>query len=74
MKCVLCKNGQTETGRTTVTLQRGETIVIIKDVPAEICRNCREDYLSEPIADRVFELAEDAVKKNVEVEIIRFAA
>jgi YgiT-type zinc finger domain-containing protein len=74
MKCAICKHGETHPGKATTTLQRGQTTVIIKDVPAEICGNCGEDYLSEAITRRVMALAEEAVKKGAEVEILRFAA
>lgn len=40
MPCVLCKHGDTVPGRVTVTLQRDETTVVIRDVPAEGCENC----------------------------------
>jgi YgiT-type zinc finger domain-containing protein len=74
MKCVICKNGETHSGEATVTLHRGPTTVIIKGVPAEVCENCGEHYLSEQIAERVFSEAEIAVAKGTEVEIRRFAA
>lgn len=74
MRCVICKHGETKPGCTTVFLQRGETVVIIKEVPAEICDNCREYYLDENTTDRGLLMAEAAVEKNVEVEILRFAA
>ena len=74
MRCVLCKQGETNPGRVTVTLQRRDTTVIIKDVPAEVCENCGEYYLTENITGQVLSMAEEAVKKNVEVEILRFAA
>jgi YgiT-type zinc finger domain-containing protein len=74
MTCVLCKYGQTKPGKVTVTLQRGETTVIVKDVPAQVCENCGEYYLEEEITGKVISMAEEAVKKNAEVEIVRFAA
>jgi len=74
MNCVICKTGQTSPGTATVTLQRGETTVVIKNVPAEVCDNCGEYYLSEEMAERVLELGESAVKKGVEVEVMRWAA
>ncbi len=74
MKCVLCKHGETHPGEAAVTLQRGETTVIIKGVPADICENCGEYYLSDEITGRVMETAEDAVRRGAEVEIVRFAA
>jgi YgiT-type zinc finger domain-containing protein len=72
MKCVICKNGETRPGTTTVTLQRKETTIIIKDVSAEICDNCGEYYLSEEITEKVMMRAEAAVRNGAEVEIIRF--
>ena len=74
MKCVLCKHGQTKPGKVTVPLQRGETMVIIKDVPADVCENCEEYYLSESISEQILRMAEEAVRKGVEVEILHFAA
>jgi YgiT-type zinc finger domain-containing protein len=74
MQCVICKMGETKPGTTSVTLQRGGTTVVIKDVPAEICENCGEYYLSEEISERVLALAETAVMNNAEIEILRFAA
>ena len=74
MKCALCKNGETLSGKVTVTLQRQDTTVIIKEVPAEICKNCGEYYLSEEITERVLTRAEQAVQSGAEVEILRFAA
>ncbi len=50
MKCVICRHGETRVGRIVATLQRGETTVILKGVPVEVCDNCGEYYLSEQIA------------------------
>ncbi len=74
MRCVLCKQGDTRPGNVTVTLQREDTTVIIKGVPAEVCENCGEYYLSENVTEKVLAMAEEAAKKNAEVEILRFAA
>ncbi|MBW4491710.1 MAG: type II toxin-antitoxin system MqsA family antitoxin [Oscillatoria princeps RMCB-10] len=74
MMCVICKHGQTHPGLVTVTLQRGDCTVILKGVPAEVCENCGEYYLSEPVTEQVLERAEIAVNNGAEVEIIRYAA
>jgi YgiT-type zinc finger domain-containing protein len=74
MKCVLCKHSDTKPGSVTVTLQRDESTVIIKGVPAEVCANCGEYYLSDTIAGEVLRMGEDAVRKGAEVEILRYAA
>jgi len=74
MKCSICRTGQTATGTVTVTLQRGATTVVIKEVPAEVCDNCGEYFLSEAITRDVLARAEAAVSKGAEVEILRYAA
>ena len=74
MNCVICKQGQTQSGLTTVILERGHTTVIIKEVPAEICENCGEYYLDEKVTDKIQKLAEQAVKQGVEIEVLRYAA
>ena len=74
MKCVICREGQTATGRAIVTLQRGESTIIFKNVPAEVCTNCGEYYLSESVTDQLLTRAEAAVQSGAELEILRFAA
>lgn len=74
MRCVLCRHGDTRPGRVTVTLRRGGTTVIVRDVPAEVCENCGEYYLSEDVTGRLLARSEQAVKSGAEVEIHRFAA
>ena len=49
MECALCKVGATEKGKVTIKLERDGAIVLIKDVPAEICTNWGHYYLSEEI-------------------------
>jgi YgiT-type zinc finger domain-containing protein len=74
MKCVICKTGDPHPGKTTVTLQRGRTVVVIRDVPADVCENCGEFYLDEMTARRVYDDAEQSFNRHVEVEIQSYAA
>lgn len=74
MTCVICKQGETAPGLATVTLQRSESTIIFKQVPAAVCGNCGEYYLSPDIAGRVLSRAEVAVKNGAEVVILRYAA
>ncbi|HRJ94758.1 type II toxin-antitoxin system MqsA family antitoxin [uncultured Thiothrix sp.] len=74
MQCTICKMGETSAGKVTVTLQRGELTVLIKNVPAQICESCGEYYLSDEITDQVLKQAEASAARNAEVEILRFAA
>ncbi len=74
MKCIICKNGETKPGKVTVTLEREHTIIIIKDVPAQICNNCAEYYLSDKVTERVLEMAERSIQNHPEIEILRYVA
>jgi YgiT-type zinc finger domain-containing protein len=74
MKCVICKHGETNPGNAIVTLHREGTIVVVKEVPADICDNCGEYYLSREVTKVLMDKAEKAAANGAEVEIIRFAA
>ncbi len=74
MNCTICKNGELEPGTVTVTLQRGESIVVIKNVPASVCQNCGEYVLSEEVSRKVMGLSEKAVENHVEIEVLQYAA
>lgn len=73
MRCILCRQGETRAGQVTVTLQRGDTIVIIKEVPADVCENCGEYYLSKQVTSLVLKKGEEAVRKGAKVGTLRFA-
>ncbi len=74
MKCLLCRLGETTPGITTVTLHRENTIVVIKNIPADICNNCGEYYLSETMTAALLDRAETALQNGAELEVLKFAA
>lgn len=71
MECTLCKNGTTEKGHVTVTLEKGGTIVLIKEVPAEVCTNCGHYCLSPEMAKLVLEKGKEAYDKGAELEVVK---
>jgi len=46
MKCLFCKEGETQPQRVTVERynQTGEPIAVIHNFPAEVCAVCGEEY------------------------------
>ncbi len=72
--CVVCRQGQMKRGKTTVTLNRGRTTVVFKNVPAYICDTCGDYEVHEAVADKLLKRAEAAVKNGAEVEILQYAA
>jgi len=71
MKCTLCQVGEAEKGKVTVTLERNGAIVLIKDVPAEVCTNCGHYYLSEEITRLVMEKGNEAIASGAELEVFK---
>ena len=71
MKCALCKVGTTKKGSVTVTLERNGAIILIKNVPAEVCTNCGHYYLSEETARAIIKTGNDAIEKGAELEVVK---
>lgn len=74
MKCAICKNGATEPGEITVVLEKNKSTLVFKDVPAEICENCGEEYVSSQTNNNLLKLAKDAVARGVDLEMLKYAA
>lgn len=68
MKCVICKTGDVRDGTTSVTLQRDETTIVIKQVPAQVCDQCGEYYLSDAMTQQVLAMGEEAIRKGADEE------
>ena len=74
MTCVICKSGETQPGTATVTLEREGATVVIKRVPARVCKNCGEEYVEESVTASLLETAEEAVRAGVQVDVRTYAA
>ena len=74
MKCVIFKNGETKEGRTVATFNKGKTTVVFQDVPAQVCQNCGEAFLSEQTTSQLLKLAESAARSGVQVEVREYLA
>jgi YgiT-type zinc finger domain-containing protein len=74
MKCAICKNGTTEPGVITIVLEKNKSTLVFKDVPAEICKNCGEEYVSSETNTNLLKKANDAVTRGVDLEMLKYAA
>lgn len=72
MDCVICKNGTTKQGLVTFTLERGSVIIVFKNVPAMVCENCGDFYLTSETTKMLLEKANQTLEKGVEFEIVNF--
>jgi len=69
MKCTICKNGETQPGFATVTLEKNESVIVFKNVNAEICSNCGEYFLDEPTSVLLLNQANQSVKNGAVFEV-----
>ena len=60
MKCVFCKNGQTRPGSAGFVSTSPESDPVVKDIPAQVCDNCGQEYLD---SEMVVSLLEQSVGK-----------
>lgn len=74
MKCAICRNGHTIAGHITVVLEREKSTIVFKNVPALICENCGEEYLSEETNRTLLIKATESANRGVDLELLRFAA
>jgi YgiT-type zinc finger domain-containing protein len=72
MKCVICRHGKTREGTTTVTFERDGVTLVVKDVPAQVCTNCGEDYVDEQVAREILGIAERLAKSGALVDVRRY--
>ncbi|HIE53206.1 MAG TPA: type II toxin-antitoxin system MqsA family antitoxin [Armatimonadetes bacterium] len=51
-RCDLC-GGALRPGKTRLEIWRGEELLVIRDVPADVCQQCNEAYLSADVSERL---------------------
>lgn len=74
MKCVMCKQGETQPGTTTMTFERDATTLVFKHVPAEVCETCGEAYVDAATTRRLLHILEEAARIGVQVDVRSYAA
>jgi YgiT-type zinc finger domain-containing protein len=74
MKCVVCKHGETREGTATVTLERGNLTPVVKNVPAQVCENCGEEYIDDEASASLMETAAEAEVKGTLFNVREYRA
>lgn len=71
--CAMCR-GSLGPGKTTHSFVRGTRVLVIRDIPAEICGDCGEAYLSDETVDRLQEQIARLEAMDAEVSVTRYQA
>lgn len=72
MKCVMCKRGETKPGVTSVLLTRDDFTLVMREVPAEICEICGEDYIDGDVAKNLYHLAETMQHQGTVLDVRKY--
>jgi YgiT-type zinc finger domain-containing protein len=73
IRCYFCK-GKIEEKRVRVDFRWGDELVVIEDVPAEVCQQCGEKYFSPEVYKAMENLAKTKAKalKHIAIDVIQF--
>jgi YgiT-type zinc finger domain-containing protein len=69
----MCK-GSVHPGITVFTVKIGDGILLLEDVPADICSLCGEKWFSDEIMGKIELIADGVRDRHVKFEIITFNA
>lgn len=68
-RCPMC-GGEKAPGRTTYSVDLGTGVVVVRNVPAEICKQCGEEWIGPETARRLEEIVDKARLDRAEVEVV----
>lgn len=71
MKCTLCKANLTN-GRVNHIVDLEERIVIVKNVPANVCKQCGEYYVDTQTALKLQSIIEEVIKNKAEIFVVNY--
>jgi YgiT-type zinc finger domain-containing protein len=57
-RCDRC-GGELRPGTTTLEVWRGEQLIVIREVPADVCQQCKEAYISADVSERLDHFLEE---------------
>ena len=67
--CALC-GGTRRAGRVTHAVDLGTTVVVVRNVQAEVCDQCGEPWLEDATVARLERIVHEARARGVQVEVM----
>ena len=71
MNCFMCK-GILEKKEVNYVVDLEDTIIIIKKVPAKVCKQCGEQYFDDEIAENIEKIVNQLKELAAEVTIVNY--
>ncbi len=70
-QCPFC-GGRLREGKATVPFVLQNSVVVVKDVPAQICANCREPLMTGAVTDELTTLLRQLRAAGSEVSVVSY--
>jgi len=71
--CPLC-SGNLYESTSTFTVDIKQVLVVVRNVPAKVCRQCGESWIMDDAAEKLEQIVFDAKLKRSHIEVIDMAA
>ena len=71
MNCFMCK-GNLEKKSVNYVVDLESTIIIIKNVPAKVCKQCGEQYFDDETSKNIEKIVNQLKKLSTEVTIVNY--
>lgn len=70
-RCPIC-GGRMSAGLATVPFVLKDAVVVLKEVPAEVCQRCREPFMNGRVIDRITALLAQICAFRAEVLVLTY--
>nr|VFJ56098.1 MAG: YgiT-type zinc finger domain-containing protein [Candidatus Kentron sp. DK]VFJ58505.1 MAG: YgiT-type zinc finger domain-containing protein [Candidatus Kentron sp. DK] len=71
--CPVCHGGRKQVGKTTFSVDLGFGVVVVRDVPAQVCDLCGTDWIENPVAEQLERIVAQARKKHAIIEVANWS-
>ena len=71
MRCFTC-NGQLEEKKVNYVVDLDSTIIIVKGVPAKVCKECGEQYFDDETTEKLEKIVDNLKNFSVEITVVNY--
>lgn len=73
-RCPRCGGSLAAGKQATIPFVVGKSVVVFRNVPADVCRSCHEPYLAGPVVDHVTEYLTRLSALHAEVSVVTYSS
>lgn len=73
MNCTFCKHGNTSPALINFSINRGEKIIVLKNIQADVCDTCGEQFLSNDTLKLIENKVTETISNQTELEVLNMA-